>query len=210
METCLRLIIIGVASNLDNLTVGIAYGIRGVALPWRSNLVIAVIAILFTLIGMNAGSSVGRFLSDTEANLVGAGLLITIGIWVALLRPPTETLEDAPDDATTILGLLRGPELAGRRHSGVIGMGEALVLGVALGFNCATNGIPAGLWKLNAVAASLINASFSFISLVFGIRVGNRYGASRFGDKTNVIAGCLLILLGLYQVFRQTGWLKWL
>ena len=101
--------------------------------------------------------------------------------------------------------ILQAPELADSDHSGVISIGESLLLGVALSLNCLTNGLPAGLWKLQPLAVAACNAVLSFASLWCGVRLGKRYGAHWLGRKADVLAGVLLILLGAYQVY---SWLN--
>lgn len=42
--------LIGIASNLDNAGVGIAYGIRKIRISWLNNFIIAFFGFLFTLL----------------------------------------------------------------------------------------------------------------------------------------------------------------
>lgn len=42
--------LIGIASNLDNAGVGIAYGIRKIRISWFNNFIIAFFGFLFTLL----------------------------------------------------------------------------------------------------------------------------------------------------------------
>ncbi|ARO64880.1 Integral membrane protein [Bacillus cereus] len=42
--------LIGIASNLDNAGVGIAYGIRKIRISWFNNFIIAFLGFLFTLL----------------------------------------------------------------------------------------------------------------------------------------------------------------
>ena len=81
-----HLLTIGIASNLDNLAVGVAYGIRRISLPARSNLAIAGIAFIFSVVAASAGSLLGHHLTDRVAAVTGAVLLIGIGIW-AMPKP---------------------------------------------------------------------------------------------------------------------------
>jgi putative sporulation protein YtaF len=86
-------------------------------------------------------------------------------------------------------------------YSGRIELKEALVLALALTLNNLSCGFAAGLMGLNIFA--MIVASF-VISLVFfyiGIRLGFLYIARWFGEKGDIVAAIILILVGIYELF---------
>jgi putative sporulation protein YtaF len=206
MGSILHLLFIGVAANLDNLGVGIAYGIRRIKIPLLSNLVIAAIAFLFTLVSGWAGAYIGLFLGQYTANFIGAVLLIGVGVWVIMthFRTPSERTRQVPqaemERMPSVLTVCQEPEQADFDGSGEISLRESLVLGAALSLNCLANGLTAGLWRLNAVAAAFITAVFSFLTLGLGASFGVNYAARWLGAKATIFAGCLLILLGVHQL----------
>ncbi len=202
MGTLLNLLLMGMASNLDNLSVGIAYGIRRIKLPPLPNLVIAAIAFAFTYASVWAGTYTGRFLSNRAANAIGAGLLIGVGLWVILAqrRRPEAGVPRPASDPPLLLDVWQEPEEADVDRSGVISVGESVVLGVALSVNCFTNGFAAGLWNLGALPTAMFNAVLSYMTLWGGAWLGARYGARRLGNKATYAAGCMLILLGIHQL----------
>lgn len=178
MGAWMHLLLIGIAANLDNLGVGLAYGVRRIRIPLLSNLVIAGIASLFTLVSVWAGGLVSHFLSRTTANWLGAILLFGVGLYT-LVQEPTD---------------------ADRDRSGEISLSESLVLGVALSINCLTNGFSAGLWQLGAVETAAVTGLFSLLTLWLGVRLGIRHLADRWGRLATVLAGFLLIALAVHQV----------
>jgi len=204
MENLFRLLVIGIASSLDNLVVGLAYGIRGKIIPPLSNLILAGIAFTFTVISAQAGSYLRLFIPEMAATLAGAVMLLGIGVYMIVPRrarpAPSRTGEDAQ---VSIRAVMEDPERGDRDHSGVIDVNESFLLGVALALNCLTNSLPAGLWKLNIPVMAGINALFSYLSVWGGVRLGKRFGHLKWLEtKANPISGWLLILLGLYQAFR--------
>lgn len=74
--------LIGIASNLDNAGVGIAYGIRKIRISWFNNFIIAFFGFLFALLAGFFGSWISLFISDFIANLIGALVLGIIGVFV--------------------------------------------------------------------------------------------------------------------------------
>lgn len=207
MNEIFHLLLICLTANLDNLGVGIAYGIRRIKVPVTSNLAIAAIAFTFTYVSVLAGSYIGQFMSRGLANVGGALLLIGVGIWV-MASQHRDAGESAAEPATDqaqhgaplVLAVLQEPDKADLDHSGVISFGEALILGVGLSINCVTNGFSAGLWRLNPLPTAAITALFSYGTLWAGDWVGMTYAAEWLGNKATITAGVLLILLGFHQL----------
>jgi putative sporulation protein YtaF len=203
MHVFLQVLLIGVASNLDNLAVGVAYGIRRISVLVLPNLVIAAFAFVFSCVGGTAGTQLGCYLHPRTASVLGGIIIIGIGIWLLPLRkqPKMEPTPSGNKWRTAIFiltSILRDPELADHDHSHDISFRESLLLGVALSLNCLTNSFPAGLWTLNVWSVATCNAVLSFITLWTGMWLGKRYGADWLGRKADVVAGIILVSLGLH------------
>lgn len=77
------------ASNIDNFAVAIAYGVKKLRIGWLSNLLIALVSALGTILSMSVGAVISHHLPPPVANLLGSGMLIAIGIlgiWDTLER----------------------------------------------------------------------------------------------------------------------------
>lgn len=200
MKELSRLLLIGVASNLDNLAVGVVLGMRKIAIPARSNLVMAGIAFLFSLVSVLGGAALGRVMPEHRANLVGAILIMAIGVWMIPACQGLLMRVLAPLLRLSLFSMLAAPELADRDRSGVITFGEAMVLGVAVSLNCLTNGVTAGLWKMDVWLMALCNAVLSYVSIVGGVALGRRSSGHWMGAHSALVAGVLLILIGVGQL----------
>jgi len=201
MHALFQVLAIGVASNLDNLAVGVTYGVRRISISTCPNLAIAGVAFLFTLTSTVAGMHVGYYLSPQWADRLGALILVGLGIWMLPVwrRHWRETTRAAPQ-RLLVLRMLRSPELADRDHSQDIDFRESILLGVALSLNCLTSGLPAGLWNLNVWNVAMCNAVLSFVALWVGVWFGKRYGGLWLGRKADTVAALLLILIGFIGV----------
>ncbi|MED0982567.1 sporulation membrane protein YtaF [Bacillus paramycoides] len=196
----LSILLIGIASNLDNAGVGIAYGIRKIRISWFNNFVIAFFGFLFTLLAGFFGNWISLFISDFTANLIGAAVLGIIGVFI-LCQPffsKKETVENKNDGV--LMGILRNPEKADFDGSKTISFSEALVLGVALSINNIAGGFDAGVTNLNLWLTAIISGIFSFICISGFAYVGKRFLAEYLGKWATVIAGVLLILIGIDQL----------
>ena len=183
MKILLHLLFLSIAANLDNLGVGVAYGVKRIKVPPLSNLIIAGIAFLFGCISVLMGGWIGRFLNDATANIIGAVLIIGVGLWMMRPEKLQFILERNPHKSETLLiiRILHEPEEADSDHSDLISWKESILLGVALSLNIFTNGISAGLWKLNAIytALSMAVLAISLLTLESDlVRVTVRAGSA--------------------------------
>lgn len=197
------IIAIGIASNLDNAGVGIAYGVRKIRIPWPQNLAIAVVSFVATLLAGFFGSAVTAWLSPVIANFIGTVVIVSVGVWVLMqpliARRPSKQ-QPKQSNATFITDILRNPEAADRNNNQAISLGEAMILGVALAMNALAGGFDAGITKLDVVWTSVSVGLFSFVLLGLAAYSGRRYAAETLGEKATIAAGILLILVGIHQI----------
>ncbi|MDO3678934.1 sporulation membrane protein YtaF [Paenibacillus ehimensis] len=207
------LLIVGfaVSSSLDNLGVGLSYGIRGIRVGVLSNLVIAMICFLFSETGILFGQWLSKSLPGMFPVVAGAFILTVIGLRIVLLAMPRkhsaspEVKEDRSGSAS-LKGLLQHPEKADKDRSGSIGIGESVVLGIALSANAVTNGLSAGLMGLSPLAISLTAAQGSFMTIWVGVVIGRKAAGIRIGSFTlgqfgTLISGMILLLIACNSLF---------
>ncbi|MED4203757.1 sporulation membrane protein YtaF [Neobacillus mesonae] len=209
------------SSSIDNLGIGISYGVRKIRISLGANLLIAVICYLMSLAGITFGLWMARILPGIFPVVIGALLLLIIGIRIILLAAPrqktavpeveghkryeTETWGPAPT-APTIKHMLKNPETADADGSGEIGWGEAVVLGVALSANALTNGLGAGLLGFSPHAISLTAALGSLITVWAGVRLGVKLADVRIGRYTlgqfgTIISGIIIVVIAITAFF---------
>jgi putative sporulation protein YtaF len=204
-------LLLALSSNLDNVGVGVAYGIRRVCVPFASNLVIALITGIGTLAAMLAGKTIGSFLEPRVAHLLGGALLTGLGIWVAFQESRAIVQRESPPHAgmnrrirgaslvSRIGTILDNPFSVDRDFSRHIDRKEALLLGFALSLNNVVNGVAAGIAGLDPLPVTILVCIFSVLTIWVGMSAGYRFGARATGRFPGVISGLLLIALGIYQ-----------
>ncbi|MFB5189260.1 manganese efflux pump [Alicyclobacillus fastidiosus] len=193
----LEIVWIGLASNLDNGGVGVAYGVRQVRIPWLPNLVIAIISFAGTLFAGLFGNVITHWVAPFIDNLVGAIVIICVGIGV-LLQP---FLKLHPQSRSKIVRIIFSPEEADFNKNNHISLTESIVLGIALSMNALAGGFDAGITQLNILYTSIFVGVFSFLLLWVGTFIGKKFAANRLGDHATIVAGILLILIGIEQFF---------
>ncbi|WML51096.1 sporulation membrane protein YtaF [Neobacillus sp. PS3-12] len=196
------------SSSIDNLGVGISYGIQGIRIGMWANLIIAVICFLFSEFGIVFGKWISSVVPGIFPILIGAFLLIIIGIRIILLAVPRKTRseKEIPKDMNKVKIILKNPERADLDQSGEIGFKEACVLGVALSANAITNGLSAGLFGLSPLAISLTAAVGSFLMVWTGVALGRKAANVRIGSFSlvnfgTIISGVILLLIACESIF---------
>lgn len=206
------LLILGfaVSSSIDNLGVGVSYGMRNIRIGLFSNLWVSIICFLFSITGISFGQWVAVILPGWLPVLLASFLLFVIGIRIILLATPRNkpSFNGREEDKTRISveGILKKPESADLDQSGEIGLGEASILGVALSANALTNGISAGLLGLSAFAISLTAAIGSFLTVWLGVALGRkmatlRIGSFSLGQFSTLLSGAIIVLIAIKALF---------
>ena len=78
----LTILLLAISCNLDNVGVGIAYGARGIGIPLASNLLIALVTAAGTGLCIVFGQQIFQVLPGEVGVILGAVLLIGMGVWV--------------------------------------------------------------------------------------------------------------------------------
>ena len=190
---------IALGNNLDNAGVGIAYGIARIRLPFLSNLWIAVVTFLITASAVVFGDQVAHLLSPPVARMLSAVVLCGLGLWLLLPSLSNHKKREDTQKKPSMLAVLVDPQQADRDRSRQIDLQEATLLGMALSINNIGGGMSAGLVHLSILWTAFFSALISFLVLWLGGWAGRRLAATRLGDYAQVLAGVLLIVIGLRQ-----------
>ena len=207
------ILLLAFSSNLDNVGVGVSYGIRKVNIPFTSNLLIAVVTSIGTLLSVLLGQSIYLFISAEMTGLLGGGIIIAAGIWVLLQekfmhrgQEPQEETQMVIETGSPgfsfrqIVSILDNPIIADQDFSGHIDLREAIALSLGLTINNIPNGVGAGMVGCGAILMTGSVFVFSILTIWIGIS-GGLAGFKWLGKSTGVIAGLILIGVGLYEIF---------
>ncbi|HIZ55646.1 MAG TPA: manganese efflux pump [Firmicutes bacterium] len=180
------------SANLDNLALGIAYGARKVRVGFRSNLAIAWMTGLGTLLPMTVGKWILQYISPESARMIGSGLLWLLGLFflisffLALHKQKN--------------GILENPEYADQDQSGDISVREAITVAAALMLNNLGAGLGASVAGLEVIPTLLCTLVFSMGLMEIGQRIG--YGCSnQLGKYASLLSAILTLLLGTLSWF---------
>ncbi|MHA6260126.1 manganese efflux pump [Sporosarcina sp. CAU 1771] len=184
----ITIIFLGVAANLDNLGIGLAYGVKKTRIPLYSNLVIACVSMIVTFIAVLAGSTIIEYVSPRTANIVGSLLICFIGLW--MLNPLNSAKKVA----------LENPELIDVDRNHIISFREALTLGFILSANCLASGVGMGANGISTLWTVLSIGFFSVVTIAASSYFGSILSKTLIGRFPSEIAGGLLIVIGIFEM----------
>lgn len=187
------LLLLAIAANLDNLGVGISYGLQRRYIPVFANLIIALISTVLTFFAMIFGQWLDRVLPVWAANDLGASIIIGVGLWVCwesldrqrpMFKNETSTLNGSGSVCCV----------------SPIQLSETILLGISLSLNAIAGGLGASLSGYNPIATSFAIGLFSFITVALGQKLPRKIFRKSLGKLSQQISGLLLIVIGIYEI----------
>jgi putative sporulation protein YtaF len=213
------ILLLALSCNLDNIAIGISYGVRNIQLPWLSNLLIAFLTGFGTWLFIVFGQRIISYISPKIAVLAASLILIGMGVWVLWQEfgnytkgteaeaaepavPAPSQVEPPPRSLwQQMTHILKDPSFADKDSSGHIDLKESLLLSLALMLNNIPNGLGAGLLGLPALFTAAVVAFLSIVTFLIGIGSGKSLGRRWLGQWAGTAAGVLLIVLGVMEIF---------
>ncbi|MFJ8065630.1 manganese efflux pump MntP family protein [Psychrobacillus sp. NPDC096426] len=184
----ITIILIGLAANLDNLGIGLAYGAKQTKVPIGSNIMIAVISMIMTYVAVLTGGAITGYISLSNANFFGSILLCIIGLW---------TLWSARSSNMDT----KKAEEFDKDKNNIISIKEAIMLGFVLSVNCLASGIGIGANGISAIWTVISVGFFSIVTVGVGSHFGYLLTKTFIGKYSTIISGILLIFIGIYEMF---------
>jgi putative sporulation protein YtaF len=196
----ISILFIAFASNLDNLGIGISFGIRSLKITAVSNVIIASITMAGTYLSMTIGELISRYISRFAANILGASMIIVIGIWTVAGSLRVRSSEQIVQNIKGLTGVIRNPSTADIDHNNVISTKESIALGTALALNNMATGFGAGATGVSPLWTTIVAGLYSLLFIGYGSQIGHTIARTWFGRYSNVTSGIILILIGVYEM----------
>ncbi|WP_421617268.1 sporulation membrane protein YtaF [Brevibacillus sp. TJ4] len=221
MSGWLSLLLVSLAISMDSVSVGLTYGLRKMRMPFFSLVVVSACSFTVVYGVMLAGSSLTMWLTPELGQLIGAAVLIGMGLftlWRLFVAKPSSsegspdvrTAEEAganPEQASAVLSqfrvfgliiqILRDPSQADADRSGHIMGWEAVMLGLALSLDAFGAGISLTFLGYPPLLVSLCIAAMSSLLLRIGLALGSRVGNNAWLAKLTWLPPILLICIGV-------------
>lgn len=202
----LYMISIALANNIDNISVRIVYSIRNIKISLAKNLWISIITFFISSASAFSGSILPKYLNKQISSVLSLLLLVGMGLWI-ILEPYIKKAYNKKVifnkmQHTNFVNILNEPEKADANNSKDIDFKEATILGIALSLNNIGGSLSIGIMGLNPIFIGLFSSLISFLVLLLGNYAAEFFNRWNFQDKANIIAGIILILIGIKQVIH--------
>jgi putative Mn2+ efflux pump MntP len=182
-------ILLAFSSNIDNLGVGIAYGIMTRRILLSHNILIGVVSGTGTLLSMVAGEWVNNYMSENAANILGSGILILIGLY-SIYRAVAEGQKKLERDESL---LNDKPDVVQKR--------EAYALALSLTINNLGGGLGAGISHVPIPLTTLLTMILSVAAIAAGYKLGESSTDIIPKLWLGVASGLIITILGVYEFF---------
>jgi len=210
--------LMAVALSLDGFGVGLAYGLRRIRIPMSSLIAIALCTVVAMGTSMLFGSWVTLWLRFIPARLLGATILLTLGVFqltkVIWSRnrgifpqavPAMAVVAEKPilepifrfqlSFFGLVIQVLKTPDIADVDGSGGISLRESLLLGSALAMDAFASGIGAAMAGMTLSVIGVV-ALTQIMMLCLGQQMAGKIPES-WTAKAEYLPGAVLILIGL-------------
>lgn len=205
-------VLFALSANMDNVAIGVAYGVKGVRIRFGNNLLIALLTSMGTLISMAAGGWLAGILPGWITKWLGSAILIAMGLWFVFTSLHKRFLADSERSQNASSAevceewaeeLFHAKEEKQQElTTGYVSTRESFILALALMINNLGFGVGARITGLPIFATSGCTFIISVLLLSLGICLGRHFRGTFFGRYTDLLSGCIIILLGVYELFR--------
>ncbi|MBC7765380.1 MAG: sporulation membrane protein YtaF [Hyphomonadaceae bacterium] len=215
----LSIIVMSISLSMDAFFVGVAYGIRKIAIPLPSKIIICLCSVLYAALALFVGHSLVSFLPLALGKILGAVLLLMMGLWM-LAQPLRKTPEknfafaqaSAPAQEKTLMKIilkswgvtihiLKNPDVGDMDRSGSIDIGESILLGLALSLDAIGVGIGSALAGLTNWCIPITVGLCQWLFMHYGLKLGKQWQFLQHINQhlSTVIPGALLIVLAILR-----------
>ncbi len=207
------ILLLGFAVSIDGFIAGIAYGLKNIHIPITSLSIICMTTILCTAIAMESAYLLGTLINTQLAVLIGAFLLIIIGLFSLFQEYLTKESKSYISDGTMpppkvtisvgrlVINIMANAEIADVDHSKRINTLESLLLGLALGIDNMIATFAVSLMEDLPLYTPMTMGFIQIIVIYAGIYLSNRFFSLKFKRHFPYLPGLILILLGFIRLW---------
>ena len=206
-------LLLAFAVSIDGFVAGIAYGLKNISMPITSLLIVCVTTIACTGAAMAAAYVLGTIINTQLATLLGALVLIMIGLFTLFqeyfLKDANDSLRNGEvvspkltfSIGRLVISIMADPEKADIDHSQLISPLEALFLGLALGVDNMVATFAAALIEPLPLYTPLLMGFIQILVIAAGIYTSKRFVTDMFKKSFSYLPGIILIILGLIRLY---------
>lgn len=207
----LTIILFALAVSIDGLGVGFAYGLRRLAIPAASLVLIGLSSATAIAVAMVCGKTVGSIINPAMGLKAGAVLMIGVGCFAVWQNRPTkkeaampftQNKKGLPSIVKETVKVFKERTSADLDSSGKINCYEAVILGLALSLDGFAVGLGAALSGFDIIKTPILAGLIQVLCLKAGLLLGAAAPAVFNPRKFSRLPGCIIIFIGLVRIIR--------
>lgn len=189
MINLITAILFSFSANIDNIAIGISYGIKKIHICIYKNIIIALFTSFFTFLSMYLGNYIAILLSENVANILGPIVLLFIGFYSIVSE-----LIKKKNSNNDFLAFQD-------RKVNVLSFKELTTLTFMLSINNIAVGIAASVAGINILVATISTFLFGLFLLYIGNIIGLKALNNKFIEKYSCfISSFILIIIAIIQL----------
>lgn len=205
-------LLLGLAVSIDGFVAGIAYGLKNIRMPLTSLSIVGFVAALCTAAAMSMAYLVGQFIHTDVAIIIGALLLILLGLWSLFQQYLTKNIAGYELDGQVsarkltfslgrlVVSIMAKPETADVDKLGCISALEAVFLGFAVGVDAMVGTFAAALMGALPLYTPLVIGIIHILCIAAGCYSSEKLISDKLKKQFPYLPGALLILLGILRL----------
>lgn len=205
-------VILAFAVSMDGFVAGMAYGLKNIRMPLTSIGIVGVVTMLGTAFSMACAYLLGQFINTHLAIILGAMLLIALGIWSLFQQYFTKQVPSYELDGEMtvrkltfslgqlVISIMAKPETADVDRQGTINSLEAVFLGLAVGLDAMVATFGAALMGMLPLYTPLAVGIIHMMCVSAGCYSSARFVSDNLKRRFPYLPGAILIILGLLRL----------
>ena len=179
-----------ISANIDNIPIGLSYGVKKTHISILKNILICIITSIVTFLSMLIGQNISKFFDIKIANILGSILLFFLGIYpIAKNIFIKEKNDRLNENEKNIL------------MNNDISIKELLLIIITLSLNNIAAGIAESITGVNIICTTICTFVFGTIFLYIGNKLGKRINNKLVKKYSELISSFILILIGVMELF---------
>ena len=189
MINLITAILFSFSANIDNIAIGISYGIKKIHICIYKNIIIALFTSFFTFLSMHLGNYIAILLSENVANILGPIVLLLIGFYSIISEIINK--KNKSDELFNFQN----------RKINKLSFKELTTLIFMLSINNIAVGIAASVSGINILVATISTFLFSLFLLYIGNIIGLKALNNKFIEKySSFISSLILVIIAIIQL----------
>ncbi len=189
MINLITAILFSFSANIDNIAIGISYGIKKIHICIYKNIIIAFFTSFFTFLSMYLGNYIAILLSEKVSNILGPLVLLFIGFYSIIAE-----LIKKKNNNDDVLNF-------NDRKINMLSFRELTTIILMLSINNIAVGVAASVSGINILVATISTFLFSLFLLYIGNIIGLKALNNKFIEKYScLLSSLILIIIAIIQL----------